>query len=257
MGVHVDKSPKTRRLNRWTATHENTRREYSRSRLSITTSKTNKANVQTRVRSLITEHRQTPVLADRVIQGSTLSRKRKLSDVGNKPNTAIGRQRSARRPASDISTRSYRATQQILKRKRLSSSERNTRSNQGSRFNAKPRTYQYDRFRFSTKDKRYSPNDEVSTRSNAERRARLYNRTQSSRSRLSTPSSRSRSSSVKQKTETRSRFKQSRSRSSTATAPRFQRFTSQQTSSSSNDDDDKKKERSRNTTRTQTRSRRK
>ena len=255
--VHVDKSPKTRRLNRWTATHENTRREYSRSRLSITTSKTNKANVQTRVRSLITEHRQTPVLADRVIQGSTLSRKRKLSDVGNKPNTAIGRQRSARRPASDISTRSYRATQQILKRKRLSSSERNTRSNQGSRFNAKPRTYQYDRFRFSTKDKRYSPNDEVSTRSNAERRARLYNRTQSSRSRLSTPSSRSRSSSVKQKTETRSRSKQSRSRSSTATAPRFQRFTSQQTSSSSNDDDDKKKERSRNTTRTQTRSRRK
>ena len=290
--VRVNKSPKTRRLNRWTATHETTRREYSRSRLSFTNSKsnrTNKTNVQTRVRSLITEHRQTPVLADRVIQGSTLSRKRKLPDTRNASNTTIQRQRgnqrsasdrstrsypstqrrlpdtrnasnttiqrqrSTQRSASDSSTRSYRSTQQILKRKRLSSVEREPRSN------VQPRTYRYDRYRFSPKDKR-SSDSEVSTRSNAERRVRLYNRTQSSsRSRVSTPPSRSRSSTVKQKTETRSRLKQSRSRSSTTTTPRVQRPATQRTTSSasSKDDDDEKRERSRSTTRTQTRTRRK
>ena len=308
VNIHVDKSPKTRRLNRWTATHETTRREYSRSRLSFTNSKTNrtnKINVQTRVRSLITEHRQTPDLTDRVIQGSTLSRKRpdtrnesntaiqrqraplqrqrgnqrsgsdissrsypstqrKLPDTRNESNTAIQRQRAPlqrqrgnQRSGSDISPRSYRSTQQILKRKRLSSVEREPRSSVQPR-NVQPRTYQYDRFRFSPQDKRSSDSD-VSTRSNAERRVRLYNRTQSSRSRLSTPSSRSRSSSVKKQTETRSRSTRSRSRSSTTTTPRIQRPTTQQTtsSSSSKDDDDEKRERSRSTTRTQTRSRRK
>lgn len=258
--VRVDKSPKTRRLNRWTASHENTRREYSRSRLSVTTSKTNKSNVQTRVRSLITEHRQTPVLADRVNQRSSLPQKRKLSDTRNQSNATIERQRSIRRSTPDVSTRPYRATQQILKRKRLSSSEREARSNRDTRFKATPRTHQYDRFRFSTKDKRSSSDNEVSsTRSNAERRVRLYNRAQSSRSRLNTPpsrTSRSRSSSVKQSTETRRRSTQSSSRSSTA-ASRLQRSTSTSSSSNSNDDDDDKKERSRNTTRTQTRSRRK
>ena len=290
--VRVNKSPKTRRLNRWTATHETTRREYSRSRLSVTTSKANKTNVRTRVRSLITKHRQTPVPANRVIQRSTPSQKRRLTDTRNEsnttierqrsnqrsasdrsiqsyrstqrrlldtrnePNTAIKRQRSNQRSAGDISTRSYRSTQQILKRKRLGSVERETRSNIQSR-SAQPRTHPYDRFRFSTKDKR-SSTDEVSTRSNAERRARLYNRTQSSRSRLTTPPSRSRSSSVRQRTETGSRSKQSRSRSSTTT-PRVQRSTTQQKSStsSSKDDDDEKQQRSRTTTRTQTRSRRK
>ena len=303
--VHVDKSPKTRRLNRWTPTHETTRREYSRSRLSVTTSKvnrtasrTNRTDVQTRVRSLLTEHRQTPALSDRVIQQSTLSRKRRLPDTRNESNatiqrqrsnqrsnqrsasdmparsyrstqrklpnarnesnTTIQRQRGNQRSASDISTRSYRSTQQILKRKRLGSVEREPRSNVQPR-NVQPRTYQYDRFRFSPKDKG-SSDSEVSTRSNAERRMRLYNRAQSSsRSRMSTPPSRSRSSSVKQQTETRSRLRQSKSRSSTSTTPRVQRPTTQQTtsSSSSKDDDDEKRERSRNTTRTQTRSRRK
>lgn len=310
---HVDKSPKGRRLNRWTPTHETTRREYSRSRLSVTTSKANRtntqasrANVQTRVRSLITQHRQTPVLSDRVIQGATLSRKRRVTDTrnesntssrssttiqrqrnsqrsasdlptrsyrapqrrvtdtrnesntSNRSNTTIQRQRSNQRSTGDISTRTYRSTQQILKRKRSGSVERESRSNVRSR-NVQPRTYQYDRFRFSPKDKR-SSDSEVSTRSNAERRLRLYNRTQSSsRSRLSTPPSRSRSSSVKKQTETRSQLRQSRSRSSTATTPRVQRPTTQQTtsSSSSKDDDDDKRDRTRSTTRTQTRSRRK
>ena len=303
VNVHVDKSPKTRRLNRWTPTHETTRREYSRSRLSVTKSKANGTNVQTRVRSLITEHRQTPVLSDRVIQGATLTRKRRVPDTRNESNTTvqrersnpprasssrgtqsyrsprrrvpdtrnesnttIQRERSNPRSAGDISTRTYRSTQQILKRKRLGSVERESRSNVRSR-DAQPRTYQYDRFRFSPNDKR-SSDSEVSTRSNAERRTRLYNRTQSSsRSRLSTPPSRSQSSSVKKQTETRSRLRQSRSRSSTSTAPRvkrpttprLQRPTTQQTTSSasSKDDDDDKRERSRSTTRTQTRTRRK
>lgn len=264
-GVHVvDKSPKTQRLNRWTDAHETTRREYSRSRLSVTTSKTNRTNVRTRVRSLITEHRQTPVRTDRAIQRSAVSRKRGLRDTRREPNTAIEQQRNNQRPSRDVSSRSYRATQQIQKRKRLSTVEREPRSNVQSR-NVPPQARQYDRYRFAPKNQRSSDNDnEVSTRSNAERRTRLYNRTQSSRSRLSTPPSRSRSSTVKQRTETRSRVKQSRSRSSTsrsstATTPRTQRPTTKQTtsSSSSKDDDDEKRERSRTTTRTQTRSRRK
>ena len=330
VNVHVDKSPKTRRLNRWTPSHETTRREYSRSRLSVTKSRANRPDVQTRVRSLITEHRQTPALSDRVIQGSTLTRKRKAPDTRNESNTTTQRQRSSPRSSSDrstqsyrapqrrvpntrnesntttqrqrsnprsssdrsaqsyrssqqrvpdtrtesnttiqrrrsnprsagdISTRTYRSTQQILKRKRSGSVERESRSNVRSR-DAQPRTYQYDRFRFSPRNQR-SSDSEVSTRSNAERRMRLYNRTQSSaRSRPSTTPSRSRSSNVKKQTETRSRARQSRSRSSTSTTPRVQRPTTQQTTSSSNskDDDDDKRERSRSTTRTQTRTRRK
>lgn len=260
---HVDvrvESPKTRRLNRWTSIHENTRREYSRSRSSITRSKTNTTTVPPRVRSLITEHRQTPVLADRIIQRSTLSQKRRLPNTRNELNTATEQQRSVRSSSSDISTRSYRATQQILKRKRLSSAERDSRSTKDSRFNAEPRTRVYDRFRFSTPTKdNPSSDNEISTRSNAERRVRLYNRTRSSTNRPSTPSSRSRSSSVKRSTETRARSTQSRSRSSTTAAPRVQKPTTQQSSSSasSKDDDDEKRERSRTTTRTQTRSRRK
>ena len=258
VNVQVE-SPKTRRLNRWTSTHENTRREYSRSRLSITKSKTNTTPVQTRVRSLITEHRQTPVLTDRVIQRSTLSQKRRLPDTRNGLNTATEQQRTVRSSPSDFSTRSYRATQQILKRKRLSSVERDSRSSKDSRFDAEPRTRVYDWFRFSTKDNRTSNDNEISTRSNAERRVRLYNRTQPSKKPLSTPSSRGRSSSVKKSKETRARFTQSRSRSSATAAPRVQKPTTQQKSSSasSTDDDDEKQQRSRSTTRTQTRSRRK
>ena len=183
---------------------------------------------------------------------------RRVPSARDELDTTIQRQRSNQRSASGISPRSYRSTQQILKRKRLSSVERESRSSVQPR-NAQSRSYQYDRFRFSPKDKR-SSDSEVSTRSNAERRMRLYNRTQSSsRSRVSTPPSRSRSSSTRQQTETRSRFRQSRSRSSTSTAPRIQRPTTQQTtsSSSSKDDDDEKRERTRSTTRTQTRSRRK
>jgi len=193
------------------------------------------------------------------------STQRKLPNARNESNTTTQQQRNNQRSANDISTRSYRSTQQILKRKRLNSVEREPRSNLQPR-NAQPRSYQYDRFRFAPKDKR-SADSEVSTRSNAERRVRLYNRAQSSsRSRLSTPPSRSRSSTVKQRsstvkqrTETRSRSTQSRSRSSTSTAPRVQRPTTKQTTSSasSKDDDDEKRERSRSTTRTQTRSRRK
>ncbi len=254
-------APKTRRLNRWTPTHETTRREYSRSRLSITASKsrTNRTNVQTRVRSLITEHRQTPVLTDRASRRSTLSQtqSRRLPDTRSRLNATTQQRRSVRSSPSDTSTRSYRATQQILKRKRLSSAKTDSRYSKDTRFNAEPRTRVYDQFRFSPRDNR-SSNDEVSTRSNAERRARLYNRTQPSRSRLNTPPSRSQSSSVKRSTEARKRSTQSRSRSSTTT-PRVRKPTVQQPSpsTSSKDDDDEKRERSRNTTRTQTRSRRK
>ena len=258
VNVHVDKSPKRRRLNRWTPTHETTRREYSRSRLSVTKSKANRPDVQTRVRSLITEHRQTPVLSDRVIQGAAPARKRKLPNTRTESNTTIQQRRSQPRATSDISTRTYRSTQQILKRKRLGSVERESQSNVRSR-DVQPRTYQYDRSRFSPKEGRSSDSG-VSTRSNAERRMHLYNRTQSSsRSRLSTPPSRSRSSTIKKQTETRSQLRRSRSRSSTPTAPRVQRPTTPQTtsSSSSKDDDDDKRERSRTTTRTQTRTRRK
>lgn len=258
VGVHVNTSSKRRRLNRWTATHENTRREYSRGRLSVTASKTNKTNVQTRVRSLITEHRQAPVPTKRVSQRSTASQKRKMPDARGQWSRAIQQQRINQQSHNDTSNSYYQATQRILKRKRVRTVERGTQSNRGGQSNVQPRTYQYDRFRFSPKDRRSSDN-QMSTRSNEERRARLHNRAQSSsRSRLSTPSSRSRSSNAKQRVETRSRSKQTRSRSSTATAPRIQRPTTQKaTSSSSSKDDDEKKERSRNTTRTQTRSRRK
>ena len=252
VNVHVDKSPKTRRqLNRWTTNHEATRREYSRSRLSTTSSKTNRANVQTRVRSLVKEHRREPVLADRVIQRSTVSRKRKRIDAKAELDTTIKGQRNALRSVDDTSTQSYRATQEILKRRRLRSSDKEIRSN------AESRTHPYDRFQFSTKKrKRYSSDDKVSPRSNAERRARLYNRAQSSTSRPSAAPSRSQSSSARKTIEKRKRSTQPSSRSSAA-APRRQTSTRASSSSSSKDDDDEKKDRSRNTTRTQKRKRRK
>ena len=141
--VHVDKSPKTRRLNRWTPTHETTRREYSRSRLSVTKSKANRTNVQTRVRSLITEHRRTPVLSDRVIQGSTLSRKRRVPDTRNESNTTVQRQRSNQRSASDRSTQSYRSPQRRVPdtRNESNTTVQRQRSNQRSASDRSTQSY--------------------------------------------------------------------------------------------------------------------
>jgi hypothetical protein len=245
--VHVDNAVKTqRRLNRWTATHETTRREYTRSRLSTTSSKTNKANVQTRVRSLIRENRREPVLADRVIQRATVSRKRRRIDAEVELNTAIKGQRDFSRSIDDASTRSYRATQEILKHKRYSSGRRDMRSRTESRL------YPYDRFQLSTKQKRYS-SDQEDTRSNAERRARLYNRSRSSASRPSAAPSRSQSPGLSSGTNKRKHSSSSSSRRQKSTTPQAPQASS---SSSSQSDDDEEKDRNRNTTRTQKRKRR-
>ncbi|MCZ6679913.1 MAG: hypothetical protein O7E52_21985, partial [Candidatus Poribacteria bacterium] len=252
--VRVNDSVKTRqRLSRWTATHDTVRREYTRSRLAATPTKIARTTTQTRVRTLIEKHRQEPVLADRVIQSSAVSRQRKAIRAETGLNTTIKTQRHFSRSVRDASAPSNRTTEETRKRRRYSSDREYT-----TQQNTESRTRIYNRSQPSTQRRRYSSAPE-DTRSNAERRARLYNRSKSSTSRSTMAPSRSRTSSVKERATTRSRSTKSSTRSSTTSRSRTSTPRKTSTSTTSRDDDDdkeKSQQRSRNTERTK-RSRRK
>ncbi len=226
--VNVDAPVETRRrLNQWTESHETVRSEYTRGRLSKTTiGTTENANIQARVRAVIEKQREEPVLSNRVIQSPAISVKRKRFDVETSSDITIERQRQLLRSSRDSSVRPNDANQGLEKRKRYSSDSQ-------------------------------SQNDYNDyTRSNTERRERLYNRSQPSAPTRSVPSS-SRESSVS------TGSKQRRSvESSPSATPRRETSVTQQTRSSTStsqkndDDDDEKKrqsERSQNTERTKRR----
>jgi hypothetical protein len=239
--VHVDDAVETRqRLNRWTETHETARHEYTRSRLSTTSTKSNRTQTQTRVRQLIEKHRQEPVLADRVIQRSNVFGRRKRIRTETELSTAIKGQSDLSHSVIDSSSQLNEATQRIIKRQRYSTRE-STPSNRAYR------TRSYNRSQPSTSRQRYSSNQE-DTRSNAERRAHLYNRSRPSTSRLNSAPSRTQSSKS-----TKSTVKQKRTGSSSRSSAASRSRPSTNSKTSSKNEDDDKEDRSRNTERTKRR----
>ncbi|MCH8290167.1 hypothetical protein IH992_03560, partial [Candidatus Poribacteria bacterium] len=239
VNVHVG-TPAVRtrtRLNRWSAEHETTRREYSRSRSSKTVRTSERVNVKTRVRTVLDKHRkEQSVLAPQVSRSAVVTRKRKRFDDSTRLNASVQRGRAIS-PTRQSSTRSGRTIPSLEKRKRYTTNSQPS----GSGYKSTPL-------------------------SNAERRTRIYNRSQSYSRQSRVPSSTRQynsSSSVKRKRSSNStsvKRKQSTGKS-TPTAPRARTSTVKKTRSSSSsaskkDDDDESKHkssRSRNTERTKRR----
>ena len=230
--AHADTSveTRTRKLGRWTGTHETVRREYTRSRLSRSagSAKKSSSDVRASVRTIIEKRGQKSASADRV-QRLAVSRKRKSFNAETEFSSTIRRRsqylRSSPTPF-DQGKRSS-ASQLSQKRKRYSSS---------SKYKSQ-RTY---------------------TRSNDERRQRLYTGSRVSPSPSSIPSSRSKSSSVRTSPTKQKRVESSSStsRRKISTSSSRPARSSPKASSSKKDDDDEKKnearqsERARNIERT-------
>ena len=206
-------------LNQWSKEHENVRRQYSRSRLSVSRKTTKRVNVQPRVRSVIEKHReQQPALSDRVDQNATVSTKRKRT--------------------------SYRTRSGTL-RDRLNAmgSNRRTSVNRSSAEQSNRRYYP----RGSVAD-----NDKTNSRirSNAERRSQLYNRSKSysGRTRTSSPRESNIRSGTRRKETASSVPSRSRSTKSSSSPPpsrsRVSAAPSRQSSSASSNDDDDQENRS-------------
>ena len=249
--VKVNKPVTTRRyLTRWTGTHEATRSEYSRSRLSATRSRVGATTTQNRVRSLIDKQREAPALADRAIRPSTASRRRIRISEATKLNATVKSSRELSRPVRGLDSSSRRTSPNARTRKRYSSESAQPRTDY--------RTRVYNRTQSKTTTRlRSSTSAQSAARSNAERRARLSNRAQSATRRSSAAPSQRTSSNVKRtKSRTQSTTRSSSSSTSKSRASTTQRARSR--SSSGSDDDDKKSSsnRSRSTQRTKrTRSR--
>ena len=230
-------STKKRRtqLNQWSKEHENVRRQYSRSRLSVTRKTAKQVNVQPRVRSVIEKHRaQQPVLTDQSERSSTITPERKRTGYSAGSNAlrhrinAMGsnRKSSVNRSSADRSDRKFYS-------RRLAPDEGKKNSR---------------------------------VRSNAERRSELYNRSKSypGRSRASSlKESNVRSSSKRKETASSVPSRKRSTKSSSSPPPSRSRVSAapsrQSSSTSSSDDDDQENRsssRSRNTERTSSRRRR-
>jgi hypothetical protein len=237
--VHNTNPPvetRTRKLRQWTSNHENVRRAYTRSRLSRSAgtaenrrAKTSAADVRANVRTIIEDHGQASVSADRVQRSTVLSK---------------------RKPTFNDSM--LRRRRQYVRSYRNSSGQREDSS------------------QLSQKRKRYLPSSQYRTqdsytRTNEERRQRLYNRSRVSPDTTSRSYSSGRQSSSPRtsRTTTGSTTKRKRSNTYSTSTSRSNTSTTRRapprtTTSSSNDDDDEEKktrqsERSRNKQRTKRR----
>lgn len=230
-------STKKRRtqLNQWSKEHENVRRQYSRSRLSVTRKSSKQGNVQPRVRSVIERHRaKQPVLNDQIERSAAISTKRNRTSYRSRANTLGDRRNSP-------------------------GSSRRPSMNRGSTDQSNRMTYS--RGATAKDGKRNSR-----VRSNAERRTQLYNRSKSysGRTRVSSPrESNVRSSRSERKQTASSVPSRTRSTKSSSSSPpsrsRVSAAPSRQSSSSSSSDDDDQESRSssraRNSERTSSRRR--
>ena len=252
-------------LNRWSAQHEKTRRQYSRSRLSANNRGENRTAVRRSVRTTLENHRrQTPATTERVARQSIITQK-----LRTRASTAATlRQNNVRKStyASGSTTsalsqqrRYSTATTQNANRYRRSSIEtqrttplyrRSTSSSSSSRsFSSSPSSTSRPKYRTTTSNSSASR-----SRSSVNRSSASSSPERSSVSRSSSSSSRSRSS-VSRSSSSSSRSRSSVSRSSstkTRTRPTTSSSSSSRSSSSSSSDDDDD-DRSRKTQRTKRR----
>ena len=250
-------------LNRWSAQHETTRRQYSRSRLSANKRGENRTAVRRSVRTTLENHRrQTPATTERVARQSIITQK-----LRTRASTASTlRQSNARKStyASGSTTRALSqqrryptATTQDVNRYRRSETQRTTplyrRSTASSNRSFSSSTSSNSRPKYRTTTSNSSASR---SRSSVSRSTTSPSRERSSVSRSSSSSSASRSrSSVSRSSSSTSRSRSSVSRSSstkTRTRPTTSSSSSSRSSSSSSSDDDDD-DRSRTTQRTKRR----
>ena len=236
-------------LNRWSAQHETTRRQYSRSRLSANSQRENRTAVRRSVRTTLENHRrQTPATTERVARQSIITQK-----LRTRASASTLRQSNVRK-----STYASGTTTRTLSKQRRSPSATTQDVNRYRRSETQRTTPLYRR---STGSSTRSFSSSTSSNSRPKYRTTTSNssssRSRSSLSRSTTSSSRERSSvsrSSSSSSSSRSRASVSRSSSSSKTRTRpttTSSSSSRSSSSSSSDDDDD--DRSRTTQRTKRR----
>ena len=249
-------------LNRWSAQHETTRRQYSRSRLSANNRGENRTAVRRSVRTTLENHRrQTPATTERVARQSIITQKLRT----RASTTSTLRQSNARKStyASGSTTRalsqqrrySTATTQDVNRYRRSTGTQRTTplyrRSTSSSNRSFSSSTSSNSRPKYRTTTSNSSASR---SRSSVSRSTPRSSPESSSVSRSSSNSSRSRSS-VSRSSSSSSRSRPSVSRSSstkTRTRPTTSSSSSSRSSSSSSSDDDDD-DRSRATQRTKRR----
>ncbi|RKU21828.1 hypothetical protein C6499_20670 [Candidatus Poribacteria bacterium] len=250
-------------LNRWSAKHETTRRQYSRSRLSANNQSGNRTAVRRSVRTTLENHRrQTPATTDRIARQSIITQKQRA-----RASTSTLRQSKVRQ--STYASESTRSTSTLSKQRRYPATTTQSANRYSSSTQTRRTTPLYRNsaqtqrttplYRRSTSTSNRSFSSSTSSTSRPKYRTTTSNssssRSRSSISRSSTSSSRERSSvsrSNSSSSSSRSRTSVSRSSSTkTRTRPTTSSSSSSRSSSKSSDDDDD--DRSRTTQRTKRR----
>ena len=224
-------------LNRWSAQHENTRQQYSRSRLSANNRRQDRGAVRRSVRTTLENHRkQTPATTERVARQSIITQKRRAVSSASTLRQNRIRQSTYTSQGTLSKQRRYPTTTQNLSRYKSSTQTQRT-------------TPLYRRSTTST-------NKSFSSSTSSTSRPTYRSTTSSSRTRASsstTNSSREKSS-VRSSSSTSSRSSRTRVSSSSSTKTRTRPTTSSSSSSrSSSSDDDDDDDRSRTTERTKRR----
>ena len=225
-------------LNRWSAQHENTRQQYSRSRLSANNVRQGQGTVRRSVRTTLENHRrQTPATTERVARHSIIAQKRRaVSSSTLRQNNRVRQSTYTSQGTVSKQRRYPTTTTQNLSRYRSSSQTQRT-------------TPLYRRSPTST-------NKSLSSRTSSTSRPTYRSTTSSSRTRASSsPTNSSRAQpSVRSSSSTSSRTRASSSSSTkTRTRPTTSSSSSSRSRSSSSSDDDDDDDRSRTTERTKRR----
>ena len=233
-------------LNRWSAQHEATRRQYSRSRLTAKSRQTDRSVLRRNVRTTLENHRrQTPATTERVTRRSIIEQKQRvLASAATDRQSSIRRSTYASRDTVSKQRRYPNATSRSVNRySRSTDPQRTTPLYRRSPTTSSRRTFSSGTSRSSVPTYRSTASNSSSTRSNASvsRSSTSRERTSLSRSRTSSSSRSSSISRSKTSSSSRSRTSVSRS-SSTKTRTRSTSSSSSvsRSSSSSNDDDDKR-----------------
>ncbi len=233
-GVYSRGTPaysKRTQLNRWSAQHETTRKQYSRSRFATPTRTSERTNIQNNVRVVIENHRrQAPSQTERVTRSAIISQKQRIAT------RSTDRQNEAVRTYSSRSRFSTQTTDR--QRRSLLNSRSNVNTSRSSTRSITNRSSDYYRRSIST-----------SNRTSSSSSSRLGSSSDRTKQR-SSPVTTSRSTPTRTEPQ---RVSRTSSSSSSRTRPTTTTRTSTSSSSSNDDNDDENEDRSRSTARTKRR----
>ena len=245
-------------LNRWSAQHEKTRKQYSRSRLYATSQGGNRTAVRRTLRTTLDNHRsQTPATTERVSRQSIITQKlRTRTSAATQRQSNVRRSTAASGNTFSKQRRYSTATTQSTNRYRRSTATQRTTPLYRRSTPSASRSYTSSTSSNSRPTYRTIQSNSSSSRSrpSVSRSSTSSSRSRSSVSRSSTSSSRSRSSVTRSSSSSSSSRSRPRVSSSSATKTRTSSTSSsssRSSSSSSSDDDDD--DRSRTTQRTKRR----